>query len=273
MKIVFLTRGCSHGAKQLAALQKAGVPIAAILFGQPASSGGRAEAPPGRRLAGKWATFRRLLAERRWKKIAERLCENLFGRRMTQRLSRLCQTAAPPPWRSEAYYHAFSDCVRVVEGFNAPSTAELLTSLKPDLVILGGTPILRKPILSVPRIGTLNAHPGLLPAYRGVDVIPWAILNGDPVGVTAHFVDTGVDTGSILLREELPIGKLDTLESLRAKAEDLAARLTVKSVAAIREGTTKPISQEQTEKKQYYRMTRKELRCAREKLKERQRET
>jgi methionyl-tRNA formyltransferase len=51
------------------------------------------------------------------------------------------------------------------------------------LILLGGARILKRPILECARLAVLNAHPGLLPAYRGVDVIPWALHNGDPVGV------------------------------------------------------------------------------------------
>ena len=83
------------------------------------------------------------------------------------------------------------------------STLEDSTSLydrrlAPDIAIAAGTGILRAPILALPRLGTLNAHMGSLPFYRGMNVAEWAQLNGDSVGCAVHYVDTGVDTGDIL---------------------------------------------------------------------------
>lgn len=51
--------------------------------------------------------------------------------------------------------------------------------IKPDIIVLGGSSIIRENIIKIPKIGILNAHPGLLPKYREVDVIQWAIYNVD----------------------------------------------------------------------------------------------
>jgi len=56
------------------------------------------------------------------------------------------------------------------------------------------------------RLGILNHHIGILPAYRGRSVLEWSILQGDPVGVTVFFIDTGIDTGArILFSEQVDI--------------------------------------------------------------------
>lgn len=99
-----------------------------------------------------------------------------------------------------------SDVERLAErvvrtrGTNTPETLAALRELAPGVIVIGQTGILRKTLLSIPRLGTLNGHPGVLPDYRGIDSFQWAILNGEPekVGVTVHWVDTGVDTGPIL---------------------------------------------------------------------------
>ncbi len=75
-------------------------------------------------------------------------------------------------------------------------------------------------MLEMPTLGTLNAHPGLLPRYRGVDVVAWAVLNGDPVGVSVHLVDAGIDTGRICRTRELPIHRGDTLEEVKRACGD-----------------------------------------------------
>ena len=82
---------------------------------------------------------------------------------------------------------------------------------KIDLIFcLGSTQILPKNILNIPKIGSLNIHPSLLPKYRGRTPHVWAIINGESTaGVTAHFINEGCDTGDIILQHKVPI--LDTL--------------------------------------------------------------
>ena len=82
----------------------------------------------------------------------------------------------------------------------SPQTLEALREGAPDLCLLVGTGIVPAPVLSVPRLGTLNAHPGILPAYRGLDPELWALHEErfDDVGCTLHVVDVGVDTGPVL---------------------------------------------------------------------------
>jgi methionyl-tRNA formyltransferase len=85
-------------------------------------------------------------------------------------------------------------------GTNTPETLQILRALAPDVIAIGQTGILRPKLLEIPRLGTLNAHPGVLPNYRGIDSFQWAVLNGESenVGVTVHWVDKGVDTGPIV---------------------------------------------------------------------------
>ena len=87
-----------------------------------------------------------------------------------------------------------------VKGANSVQMQDLLESLQVDLLILGNTGIIKNNILAVPSIGTLNAHPGILPQYKGLDSIYWASYhkNFENIGVTVHFVDEGIDTGNII---------------------------------------------------------------------------
>ena len=102
-----------------------------------------------------------------------------------------------------------------------------------DLLVLGGAPILKSHVIQAAKVAVLNAHPGLLPKYRGVDVIAWALRNGDPVGVTVHRVDAGVDTGGIISQESVPLEDGDTMASLRRKVEILAGRLMADAVSTV----------------------------------------
>ena len=70
-------------------------------------------------------------------------------------------------------------------------------------------------VWNMPRLGTFNLHASLLPRYRGAAPINWAIINGDTqTGVTTFFLDHEIDTGSIIMREALPISDTDDAGSL-----------------------------------------------------------
>ena len=75
-----------------------------------------------------------------------------------------------------------------------------------DLLVNAGTPRrIKAELLAAPKIGVLNVHPGILPRYRGASCPEWAIYHGDPVGVTAHFMDTGLDSGPIVATRVLDV--------------------------------------------------------------------
>jgi folate-dependent phosphoribosylglycinamide formyltransferase PurN len=142
-----------------------------------------------------------------------------------------------------------------VEGVRRLADAvPVLERLAPDLLVLLGADIVPPAVLAVPRIGTINPHYGLLPAYRGMNVTEWSVYCGDPVGVTVHLVDAGVDTGPILLREEIAPGPRETFETLRRKHQDVAARLLARAALELRDGTAAPQPQDPAAGRQYYRM-------------------
>ena len=126
--------------------------------------------------------------------------------------------------------------------------------LAPDVLVLVGADIVPSSLLAVPRLGTINAHYGLLPAYRGMNVTEWSVLHADPIGVTVHLVDPGIDTGPILLQERIALEPGDTFATLRRKHQDLAARLLVRAALALRDGTARPMPQATDQGRQYYRM-------------------
>lgn len=95
---------------------------------------------------------------------------------------------------------------------NAPAFLGQIRDLRPDLNLsVSYDQILKRPILdSAPR-GFVNFHAGKLPHYRGRSVVNWAIINGESeIGITAHFVDEGIDTGDIILQRTLPVGWTDS---------------------------------------------------------------
>jgi methionyl-tRNA formyltransferase len=114
---------------------------------------------------------------------------------------------------------------------NQDECAEALAALEPDLLVLGGTRIIRARIFSLAK-HTLNAHPGLLPELRGSASVAWAIATDQPVGCTCHFIDANIDTGPIVSRRELAVHRGDTYERLCWATAKLSAELMTDAVRA-----------------------------------------
>jgi len=99
------------------------------------------------------------------------------------------------------------DRAEQVPHINHPRVLELANELKPDLICVFGTSLIRGPLLSAGRLGMVNLHGGLSPEYRGADCSFWALYNGEPekLGCTLHYIDAGIDTGGLIAHVCPPI--------------------------------------------------------------------
>lgn len=114
---------------------------------------------------------------------------------------------------------------------------EEIRSLQPDLIVVVAFRILPKSIFKIPKYGSINLHASLLPKYRGAAPINWAIINGESkTGVTTFFLQEKVDTGSIILQNQIDISSEDTAGSLHDKLKELGA-LTIYSTVNIIENS------------------------------------
>lgn len=109
------------------------------------------------------------------------------------------QAGAPPDWPPGVARLTASPSL-----VNADDTVAWLSAFDLRLLVLGGAPILKAPILETAE-QTLNMHSSLLPSYRGTRAEFWQVHNGDldRAGLTVHFVDTGIDTGDIVFQKAL----------------------------------------------------------------------
>jgi len=99
-------------------------------------------------------------------------------------------------------------------------------------------------LLDIPPQGAINLHASLLPKYRGAAPINWAIANGEVVtGITTMKIDTGLDTGGILLQETVAIGPEETASDLRDRLAIIGADLMLKTMDALESGTLAPVPQ------------------------------
>jgi hypothetical protein len=106
-----------------------------------------------------------------------------------------------------------------------------------DLLLLCGTGIVREPLISLPRLGTINLHQGEVPFYRGAPPGFWELWNREEhAGVTIHFVDAGIDTGDIVLQERVPIEPGDDHGRVQEKLAELSLALYPRAVREIAAG-------------------------------------
>ena len=122
---------------------------------------------------------------------------------------------------------------------------EEIKALQPDVIcVVAYGKILPKEILDIPRLGCINVHGSLLPKYRGAAPIQWAVINGEKVtGVTTMYMDIGMDTGDMILKEEVSIGEDETTGELWDKLSEVGAKLLVKTLKQIEDGTATRIPQ------------------------------
>jgi methionyl-tRNA formyltransferase len=121
-----------------------------------------------------------------------------------------------------------------------------LTALNPDaIIIVGYGRIVPQWMLDLPPLGNINLHASLLPKYRGAAPIQWAIARGEVVtGVTTMKIDAGLDTGDILLQQEISIAFDDTAETLAPKLAEIGASLTVDTLRGLQTRTIHPRKQD-----------------------------
>jgi len=129
-----------------------------------------------------------------------------------------------------------------------PAFLETFRQLRPDLAVVAAYgQLFSQALLDIPAFGFINVHSSLLPFYRGPAPINWAIINGDAeTGVTIMRVSLGMDMGDILLQEKTAISPDDTAQTLHDRLAELGARLTVRTIYQLRDGSWNPVPQDHT---------------------------
>jgi folate-dependent phosphoribosylglycinamide formyltransferase PurN len=151
--------------------------------------------------------------------------------------------------------------VLTVADQNSAESIARVRSWSPDIAIFTGGNILRKPLLEASRLGVLNAHLALLPEIRGMSSPEWSLLRGVPLGITIHFVDTGIDTGPVLLRRAFPVpGECDSLTDLRNRMIAAGIEMIGEVVAGLEAGTLSPAAQPQRERDNQFFVMHERLR-------------
>lgn len=145
----------------------------------------------------------------------------------------------------------------VVTGPLASSAGiEAVRGTRPDVLVCAGAGILKQPLLDLARLGTINAHMGLLPFYRGMNVAEWAALHRDEVGVTVHLVDAGIDTGDLLLTEKVDAAAAKSIAELRERVDAVQIERLADVLRFIRESGSLPphVTQQKDDGRQFFAM-------------------
>ncbi len=135
---------------------------------------------------------------------------------------------------------------------------EELKALNANLNIVVAFRMLPKLVWDMPEYGTFNLHASLLPDYRGAAPINWAIINGEKkTGITTFFIDEKIDTGQIILQEEVAIEENDTAGTLHDKLMVQGALLVEETIQAIKNDNVRLVSQPKEERfKTAYKLNR-----------------
>jgi methionyl-tRNA formyltransferase len=120
-----------------------------------------------------------------------------------------------------------------VADINTEEVRDFILSKAPQLVVVSGAPLLKKLIIDAFEGRIINLHPGYAPEYRGRYGAYWPVYYKEPekVGVTVHFVDRGIDTGKILLRQRIDFNPEDTLKIVTYRQQAAGAALMVKCLS------------------------------------------
>ena len=154
---------------------------------------------------------------------------------------------------------------RLIPDLNSEESITFLKEIKPDLCIFTGGGILRNNFLVNSGKGVLNCHIGLLPEFKGMDVIEWPFLIdyfSPKLGMTAHLMDKGVDTGPIIKTSSLSFKGCSTIQHLRITLEGIKLNLINDVIKDFIEDNLKTLHQNTSEGKQYYVMHNKLLKIA-----------
>lgn len=137
---------------------------------------------------------------------------------------------------------------------------ETVRQLNPDVIVVAAFgQILPKALLDMPKYGCINVHASLLPKYRGAAPIQWAIIDGeDKTGITIMHMDVGLDTGDMIMKQEVIIEPKETGGSLHDKLAVCGGELLLRALDEIENGTA-PREKQNEEESNYARMLDKTM--------------
>ena len=134
-----------------------------------------------------------------------------------------------------------------VKDINGPDAVEAIRRAEPDIIVVSGTRLIRKPIFDLkPSCGIFNVHTGLSPYCRGGDCTLWCLATAQPwhIGATVHVLDKGIDSGDLLVTSQTRVDEGDSIPILTRKTMETAIELYVSTLTKVSEAAPfRPIPQ------------------------------
>jgi len=164
----------------------------------------------------------------------------------------------PSPVKEAALRHHLA--IFQPNDINSTNSVDQMRYHAPDLLVVAAYGQILKPqVLELPKIGCLNIHASLLPRHRGAAPIQSALLAGDrETGISIMWMDEGLDTGDVLLREKTIIRSKDTAGTLHDRLAEIGARATMKAIEKIQAGGDLPREKQDDASSTYARKLRKQ---------------
>ena len=141
----------------------------------------------------------------------------------------------------------------IIDSLDDPKFLAKLGKHHVDLAVVKGGGILRKDFLKHFKKGVINLHgSGLLPYYRGLGSLEFALIDEQPIYMNIHLVDTGIDTGPILLQKELQLRGSETLAEIYGRLNAFSVGIIVDAVEAISSNSLVPVPQKLEAGRQHF---------------------
>jgi methionyl-tRNA formyltransferase len=139
--------------------------------------------------------------------------------------------------------HQLESRLYFTSNLHAPESLDRIRSVRPQLGLVYGGPIIRPELFQLPSLGTLGIHHGMTPDYRGKKTTFWAMYNGESsIGVTIQSIGSGLDRGDVILEAKLPVGRAP-LSVVSRRLERLGLDLYLQAIDLVRTGAANPIPQ------------------------------
>ena len=200
-------------------------------------------------------------------KIKNRLSTNIFKKNSTAQEKYLLISKVGLSEKSiKDISHKYKIPYLKVDDPNHHDAVKFFKDQNPDLILSIGSNIMKEQFLEIPTIGVLNIHMGILPEYRGWGVTEWPIIENRVhdvgLGITLHFMDSGVDTGPIVDTKKINIHNCNSLDELESKYLNEMVSLMIKGVKMARDNElfSKPQKKDRIDRGKQYFSTHQRMR-------------
>lgn len=187
------------------------------------------------------------------RQIASRVASHLYAHAVGRgrRLEAAARATLFP--KAGEWHLPRQDLLRVFPSHNGPECIGALETLRPDIIAVYGTSVIRQGVINTARQAIVNLHTGISPRYRGSDTVFWPLHNKEPqwIGATAHLLTDSLDAGAILATCRTPISRDDDEASLFYKTVKVGAPMYADSIKRLASGTASPMKQDTTQGREY----------------------